>query len=269
MGFPGANEPRETADYVLLGAPLDVSTTFQPGTRFGPREVRHHAHTFDDYDHRTGQRFTELGVYDAGDLDSWADAAEYLDFLSGMVTDIHDEGSVPLLVGGEHTVSAAGVRATDPDIYVCLDAHLDLREAYAGNELSHATVTRRVLDTVDEAVIFGARTGSEEEWKRAERDDVTVVPPEAVSDWEPNFDGTVYLSVDIDAADPAFAPGTGTMEPFGLAPRELRRVVRAVASHTIGFDVVEVNDRDDGQAAALAGKTLREFVYAHAARADE
>ncbi|WP_435076110.1 arginase family protein [Halococcus sp. AFM35] len=269
MGFPGTNEPRETSDYVLLGAPLDISTTFQPGTRFGPREVRHHAHTFDDYDRRTDQRFTELGVHDAGDLDGWDDATEYLDFLRGMVTDIHDEGSVPLLVGGEHTVSAAGVRATDPDIYVCLDAHLDLREAYAGNELSHATVTRRALDTVDRAVILGARTGSEDEWKRADRDDVTVVQPEAVPDWEPDFDGTVYLSVDIDAADPAFAPGTGTMEPVGLTPRELRRVVRAVAPATTGFDVVEVNDRDDGQAAALGGKLLREFVYSHAARADD
>jgi agmatinase len=269
MGFPGANEPRETSDYVLLGAPLDISTSFQPGTRFGPREVRHHAHTFDDYDRRTDQRFTELGVHDAGDLDGWADAAEYLDFLRGMVTDIHNEERLPLLVGGEHTVSAAGVRATGPDVFVCLDAHLDLREEYAGNELSHATVTQRALDTVDEAVILGARTGSEEEWKRAERDDITVVPPADVPNWEPNFDGTVYLSVDIDAADPAFAPGTGTMEPFGLAPHELRRVVRAVAPSTTGFDVVEVNDRDDGQAAALAGKLLREFVHTHAAQAGE
>lgn len=264
MGFPGANEERDAADYVVLGAPLDVSTSFQPGTRFGPREVRHHAYTFDDYDHRTGQAFTELGVHDAGDLEAWDDAAEYLDFLRGMVTDIDSEGKIPLLVGGEHTVSTAGVRATDPDIYVCLDAHLDLREEFAGNELSHATVTRRALDTVDEAVIVGARTGSEEEWTRAERDDVTVVPPEDVPNWNPDFDGDVYLSVDIDAADPAFAPGTGTMEPFGLTPRELRRVVRAVASRTIGFDLVEVNDRDDGQAAVLGGKLLREFVYTHA-----
>lgn len=91
MGFPGANELRETANYVLLGAPLDISTSFQPGTRFGPREVRHHAHTFDDYDRRTDRRFTSLGVHDAGDLDGWEDAAEYLDFLSGMITDIVDE----------------------------------------------------------------------------------------------------------------------------------------------------------------------------------
>src|SRR5699024_8685019 len=110
--------------------PLDVSTSFQPGTRFGPREVRHHAHTFDDYDRRTGAHFTDLGVHDAGDLDAWEDAAEYLDFLQGMVTDIEGEDRLPLLVGGEHTVSAASVRATDPDVFVCLDAHLDLREEF-------------------------------------------------------------------------------------------------------------------------------------------
>jgi len=75
----------------------------------------------------------------------------------------------------------------------------------------------------------------------------------------------VYLSVDIDAADPSVAPGTGTMEPFGLSARQLRDVVRAVAPACVGFDVVEVNDRDDGQAAALAAKLLREFVFAHAA----
>lgn len=266
MTFPGASADREDAEYVLLGAPLDISTTFQPGTRFGPRRVRHHAKTFDDYDSRTDQHFSSLGVHDAGDLNGWDSATEYLEFLTGTLSDVVHEGRVPVLVGGEHTVSAAGVRATKPDVFVCLDAHLDLREEYAGNPLSHATVTRRVLDIVDEAVILGARTGSEEEWERAERADVTVVPPENVSDWEPNFDGAVYLSVDIDAADPGFAPGTGTMEPFGLTPREMRRVVRVVAPDATGFDLVEVNDGDDGQAAALGGKLLREFVYTHATR---
>jgi len=79
----------------------------------------------------------------------------------------------------------------------------------------------------------------------------------------------VYCSVDIDGLDPGFAPGTGTMEPFGLAPREARDLVRAVAPAADGFDVVEVNDRDDGRAAALAGKLLREFVQSHAAAQGE
>ncbi|MWG34122.1 agmatinase [Halomarina oriensis] len=270
--FPGATADRTDARYVVVGAPLDVSTTFQPGTRFGPDRVRRFSRTFDDYDHHTGSRFTDLSVHDAGDVHAWDDAGDYLAFLRGTLADVLDDGATPLLVGGEHTVTRAGVEAvtngehaSENLTFVCLDAHLDLREAYDGNPLSHATVTRHVLDHADRAVILGARTGSEAEWDRASEADVTVVPPEAVADWTPDFDGPAYLSVDIDGADPAFAPGTGTMEPFGLSSRELHRVVRAVAPRAVGFDVVEVNDRDDGQAATLAGKLLRAFVFAHAA----
>ena len=265
MTFPGAVADRETAAYALVGAPLDVSTSFRPGTRFGPRRVREFGEQFDDYDHHTGRRFTDLGVYDHGDIGPTADTADYLTFLESAISEFASDGAVPLLVGGEHTVSVAAVRALDPDVFVCADAHLDLRESYAGDEHSHATVTRHALSVADRAVVLGARTGSEAEWERASEGDVTVVSPETVADWSPDFDDDrAYLSVDIDAADPGFAPGTGTPEPFGLAPRELRDVVRSVAPHAVGFDAVEVNDRDDGQAATLAAKLLRAFVFAHA-----
>ena len=261
--FPGATADPEAAAYAVVGAPLDVSTTFRPGARFGPERVRRFARPFDDFDHRTDSRFSGL-VTDAGDVEPWDDAADYLEFLAGHLRDHREVGRLPLVVGGEHTVTVAGLRATDPDVYVCLDAHLDLYEAYAGNELSHATVTNHALEIAGEAVLLGARTGSESEWDRAAGADVTVVPPEEVPEWEPSFDGDAYLSVDVDAADPAFAPGTGTPEPFGLDPREMRDIVRAVAPSAVGFDVVEVNDRDDGQAPSLAAKLLREFVFAHA-----
>jgi agmatinase len=264
---PVADAPGDPA-YVVVGAPLDASTTFQPGTRFGPRRVRHFAESFDDYDHHTDQQFTDLAVQDHGDVGPTDDTSEYLDFLRGTLEDVRADGAVPLVVGGEHTVSVAGVRAVDPDVFVCLDAHLDLRESYANNPLSHATVTHHALSVADEAIVLGARTGSEHEWDRADEGDVTVVPPAEVPGWEPPAavrEGRTYLSVDIDAADPGFAPGTGTLEPFGLAPRELHDAVRAVAPHAAAFDVVEVNDRDDGQAATLAAKLLRAFVFAHAA----
>jgi agmatinase len=264
--FPGAAADRESADYALVGAPLDRSTSSRPGARFGPRRVRHHAGGFEDFDHRTGAKFTDRDVYDHGDVGPTADAAEYLDFLRGTLTDFRAEGATPLLVGGEHTVTVAGVRAVDPDAYVCLDAHLDLRESYAGDPLSHATVTRHALAVADRAVLLGARAGSEAEWERAAEADVTVVPPEDVAEWSPDLHGeSAYLSVDVDAFDPGFAPGTGTPEPFGLAPREGRRLVSRVAPACEGFDVVEVNDRDDGQAATLAAKLLRRFVHDHAA----
>jgi agmatinase len=265
MSFPGASASRADADYVLVGAPLDISTTFQPGARFGPDRVRRFSRTFDDYDRRTGQHFSTLGVHDHGDVRAWDDAEEYLAYLEGVLTDVLRDDATPLLLGGEHTVMVAGVRAVEPDTYVCLDAHLDCYEEFDGNPYSHATVTRHALEVADRAVLLGVRTGSEAEWNRAAEADVTVVPPAEVPAWVPDFDRgeSIYLSVDIDAADPGFAPGTGTMEPFGLTPREMREVVWAVAPHADGFDVVEVNDRDDGQAAALGGKLLREFVYSH------
>jgi agmatinase len=261
--FPGANAALDTAAYAIVGAPLDVSTTFRPGARFGPDRIRTFAQPLDEYDRRTGTHFGAL-VADDGNLPAWDDAAEYLSFLEGDLAEHHAAGRIPLLVGGEHTVTVAGVRAAAPDVYVCLDAHLDLYDAYAGNELSHATVTRRALEVVDEAILLGVRTGSEDEWNRAAEADVTVVEADDVGSWEPTFDGDAYLSVDIDAADPGFAPGTGTPAPFGLSPRALRDVVRAVAPKSTGFDVVEVNDRDDGQAAALGAKLLQEFVFSHA-----
>ncbi|WP_276272733.1 agmatinase [Haloarcula litorea] len=264
MTFPGAVADREAADYALVGAPLDASTSFRPGARFGPRRVREFAQGFDDYDHHTDRHFTDLGVYDHGDVGPSADTADYLQFLRSAVAEFDRDGVVPLLVGGEHTVSVAAVRALDPDVFVCLDAHLDLRASYAGDDLSHATVTRHALDVVDRAVVLGARTGSEAEWDRASEADVTVVPPAEVADWTPDLDGPAYLSVDVDAADPGFAPGTGTPEPFGLDPTTIHEAVRTVAPHAVGCDVVEVNDRDDGQAATLAAKLLRAFVYAHA-----
>ncbi|ELZ18600.1 Agmatinase [Natrinema thermotolerans DSM 11552] len=279
--FPGAADDGEVTDaadaadrgvtnFVVVGAPLDATTTFQPGTRFGPDRIRSFAEPFDDYDHRTDQHFSDLGVVDRGDVRAWNDVEAYLEYLTSTLREAVWDDAVPLALGGEHTVSLAGVRAVEPEVVVCCDAHLDLYDAYDGERFSHAAVTRRILEDVDsvEAVILlGVRTGSEGEWDRAADDDVTVVPPEDVGDWTPDGrleDREVYLSVDIDAADPGYAPGTGTKEPFGLEPRELRDVVRAVAPHAGGFDVVEVNDRDDGQAAALAAKLVREFVFAHA-----
>ncbi|MEF8780233.1 MAG: agmatinase [Haloferacaceae archaeon] len=272
--FPGASAPREEAAYVVVGAPLDATTSFQPGTRFGPDRIRRFAETYDDYDRRSDQFFTDLSVHDAGDVHAWPDVPEYLEYLEGTLRDVVWDGAVPLALGGEHTITYAGVAAVEPDVLVVVDAHLDLREAYAGDEWSHACVCRRALERghADRLVVVGARTGSAEEWDRAGEDDVTVVPPEEARDWvdavraEPNPLGgdSAYLSVDVDGVDPGFAPGTGTMEPFGLTPREVRDLVRAVAPVAGGFDVVEVNDRDDGQAAALGGKLLREFVYAHA-----
>lgn len=264
--FPGALADREEARYGIIGVPLDVTTTFRPGTRFGPDSIRTAARPFEDYDQHTGVHFTDCNVYDHGDIEPAQDVAEYIKYLRGVCGDFSDEDILPLLVGGEHTVTIPSVRALDPDVYVTLDAHLDLRTAYAGTSLSHATVTHHVRDHVDQVIILGGRSGCEAEWDRATDSDVEVIPPDSVPAWEPPFDSeAVYLSVDIDAADPGFAPATGTPEPGGLTPVTMLDTVRSLAPSCIGFDVVEVNDRDTGETAALGAKLIRAFVYAHVA----
>lgn len=145
--FPGATTDRDAASYVVVGAPLDATTTFQPGTRFGPDRIRRFAETYDDYDRRTDSDFSALGVCDAGDVRSWDDVKEYLDHLAAELRSVTYDDAVPLLVGGEHTVTHAGVEAVGPDTLVVCDAHLDLRDAYDGNPLSHACVTRRASTT--------------------------------------------------------------------------------------------------------------------------
>lgn len=263
--FPGADAEVTDPSYAIIGAPLDATTTFYPGARFGPERIRHFAGHFDDYDRVTGQCFTDLDVVDHGDINPGENVEEFLEYLRSTALGYQLDGAIPMLLGGEHTVSLAGVRATEPETYVVFDAHLDLRDTYDGNPLNHATTTRRILDEVESAVIIGARTGSKEEWERAAGADVTIVPPSEASNWEPDLDGPIYLSMDIDGLDPGFAPGTGTREPFGLDPFTVRDIVTSIAPACVGFDVVEVNDRDEGEAATLAGKLLRRFVFDHAA----
>lgn len=270
--FPGARDgPLSQAAYALVGAPLDCSSTFYPGARFGPERIRHFSRGFEDFDHRTGQHFSELGVIDLGDIRAWDDAPEYLAFLRGELRDVVNAGAVPIVLGGEHTVTVAGVEATDPSVFVALDAHLDMRESFDGNPYSHATVTHHSLETVEEAIVLGARAGNEDEWERARRNQsVTAIDPGSVGGWIENqiadaiADRSVYLSIDMDVIDPGFAPATGTKEPIGLTPQLARDAIRSIAPSAIGFDVVEVTDRDDGQTPTLAAKLLREAVYTHA-----
>lgn len=267
MQFPGAQASRAEAAYAIIGAPLDRSTTFQPGTRFGPDRIRQFAHSFEDYDHRTDSRLSEQGIYDHGNCQPWDPVDGYLDELAGIIDDLATDGVVPITLGGEHTVSLGALRALEPRTIISLDAHLDLRDSFGGSTFSHACVLRRGLeiDSVEQVYVLGARTGSEAEWDRADAADVTVIPPADVETWTPPSLDSAYLTLDIDVADPSVAPGTGTMEPFGLGSRTIRSVVRDLAPVVDGMDLVEVNDRDDGQAATLAAKLLTEFVFSRAA----
>ena len=235
-------------------------------------QIRAHAGHFDDYDHHTGTQLSALGVADVGDVEPFSPLDEYLPWLEGRIRDVVTAGGVPVLLGGEHTITRAGVAGTDAAGVVVADAHLDLRDELAGDPDSHATVLRHVgaLPDLEAVLVVGARTGSADEWQHVQRPPFKRLdaPGEVASAMAAAAVDRWSLSVDIDVIDPGFAPATGTPEPFGLMPQTVRELVTTVAPACVGMDIVEVTDRDVGQTATLAARLVRTFLHAHAAGAE-
>lgn len=270
MRFGPATEDRADADYVVRGVPLDATGSFRRGYARGPARIRELSRSYESWVPGPDVDLADLPIHDAGDVDAWHDAEEVVDFTAGVVADDVADGAVPVLLGGEHTVSVAGIRATDPDVVVSLDAHLDLKREHRGERIHHGCVGSLALEEGAELVVAGARSGTETEYERAaERPDITVLEAEvlgdgAVLDHVPD-DAAVYLSVDLDVVDPGSAPGVGTPEPCGVRPTAVRDAVAAIAPRAVGFDVVEcVPAYDEGETtAALAAHLVGTFVAHH------
>ena len=182
------------------------------------------------------------------------------------------EERIPVMMGGEHSVTIGAVRALAPKWYVVCDAHLDMLEEFRGSSCNHDCVTARVAETVENIVIIGPRSGTRDECSEARRrfhlytaDDVFERGMKAVLDEIAQLigDESVYLSIDADAIDCCITPGLGTPEPFGLTPSDVRSVIRRFSKNAVGFDYVEVLPNDSGQTAIVAAHMIREFIAGH------
>ena len=272
LHFADADASYEDARYAIFGVPYDATTSFKPGARFGPRAIREASFNFEPYDPSTGVDFSLVPIVDLGDLMVLRLPEDLVGQVADVTGDIARDGKVPVMLGGEHTATIGAVRAVRPDVYVVCDAHLDLRDELDGTAYSHGCVARRVLDTVGDVVIIGARSGDAEQFEvAAERTrlytadavrekGIAAVLGEVLGE----FGGRrVYLSIDADAIDCCLTPGLGTPEPFGMTPLDIREVVRTLAPHAVGFDYVEVAPFDAGQTAAVAAQLVREFIARH------
>jgi agmatinase len=270
--FADAEAEYEDARYVIFGVPYDGTTSFRAGTRHGPEAIRKFSYNFETYLPGTGIDLTEVPFTDAGDLEPASLPGEVIAQVRDAVGGFVRDGKIPVMLGGEHTITVGAVQAIRPDCYVVCDAHLDLREEYGGTPDNHACVTRRIHDGgVRDIFIIGARSGPKEEYEFARRlhlytaDDVRERGITAVIDEILTAVGkkSVYLSLDADAIDCCLTPGLGTPEPFGLTPLDLREVVRAIGPLAVGFDYNEVCPIDAGQTAAVAARLVREFIAVH------
>ncbi|HDR74060.1 MAG TPA: agmatinase [Methanoculleus sp.] len=270
--FADADSSYEDARYVLFGVPYDGTTSFRAGTRDGPRAIRDVSYNFETYIADIGIDLAGVPMADMGDIEPWCLPEDVVAQVRTAASQLHRDGKVPIMLGGEHSVTVGAVQALKPDAFVVADAHLDLRTEYGNTPFNHACVTRRVAEAgVDEVFIVGARSGTEEEYACA-RDlhlysagDVRSKGIGAViDDITTAVDGrTVYLSIDADAIDCCLTPGLGTPEPFGITHWDVRDLVRALAPRAIGFDYVEVCPVDAGQTAAVAARIIRDFIASH------
>lgn len=275
--YLGCESAYEEAGIVLYGAPFDSTTSYRPGTRFGARAIRSESFGLETYSPYQDRDLADYNVFDSGDLElCFGDTQQALSGIQERTETILQDGKLPFMLGGEHLVTLAAVRAAVqkyPELAIIhFDAHTDLREDYLGAKLSHASVIRRCWEIIGDGRIyqFGIRSGDREEWRWG-KDHVTTHPfcldlsvlAETIAALK---ERPVYFTVDLDVLDPSVFPGTGTPEPGGVTFEELRKAVTLVCSqaNVIGCDVNELSPMLDasGASTAAACKIVREMLLA-------
>jgi agmatinase len=274
-GFLGATKEYGKTRAVIFGVPMDFTVSFRPGARMGPRKIREVSYGLEDYSIYAGGSLKDVHFFDAGDVDiPFGNVERSLDIIERVTAKLLDDGKIPVVLGGEHLISYPVIKQVArrcPDLVVVhFDAHADLRDTFFGESLSHATVMRRVYEHVGEKRLyqFGIRSGIKDEFDFAKKH-TNMYPVEVVEPFKSVYDDLkgkpVYVTLDIDVVDPAFAPGTGTPEPGGCTSREILEVISLLRElKVVGFDLVEVSPPADlsERTSLLAAKILREVLIA-------
>jgi len=274
-------------DVAIVGVPYDGGTSYRPGARLGPREVRHQSSLIRTYNSfQKVAPFDRLNVADAGDVDPPPVSIEKAyDAIDARIGQIADAGARPIVVGGDHSITLPVLRALARRHgqlgLVQFDAHIDTWDEYFGGKYFHGTMFRRAIeeDLVDgrrfvQVGIRGPMYG-EDDFDFHREHGITVVDIDQVKDrgvaWTIDeirriVTGPAYMTFDIDGVDPAFAPGTGTPEVGGLTSHEAIRLVRGLRGLSlVGGDIVEVAPLFDGPGqitAVLAANVMFEFLCA-------
>ncbi|MFN0113226.1 MAG: agmatinase [Paracoccaceae bacterium] len=272
-------------DVALIGIPMDHGTSNRPGTRLGPRQIRDESRMLRPYNMATGAApFDHLQVADIGDVPiNTFDLKKTI----GIIADYYDrvlaQGAVPLTMGGDHTLTWPILRAMKkkhgPVALIHIDAHADINDTMFGETVAHGCPFRRaweegclINDKVFQIGLRGTGYGPDDfDWARQQG--WTVVQAEDC--WHRSLsplmervrasigDAPVYLTYDIDSLDPAFAPGTGTVEPGGLSTWQALEIVRGAAGlNLVGGDLVEVSPPYDptGNTALIGANLLYEML---------
>ena len=267
----------------IIGVPFDSTCSYHHGSRYGPTIIREASFGFEQYN-STFEKLLDGEFYDCGDLNIvHGNCSKTCDSLEDAVGELIGSNIKPILIGGEHSVSIGSIKALSAkeesndlsDITVIhLDAHRDIIDTYIGEKDSHATIMRRVHDlNPKELIQIGIRSFSieEKEFVEEQNNISSFLAKDLFDDFDAllekldSIEGKVYVSIDMDAVDPAFAPSVGNPTPNGLHPIDVENIFEALANNgninIIGFDLVEVaSDKLGDITAVLAAKIIYDFL---------
>jgi agmatinase len=273
--FADAESSFDDASFILFGVPFEKTSSFRHGADKAPHEVRQASWNFERYDLRTGINFEEILVHDYRDLDVQnLTSKEVFETTKTFTSTLLAKQKIPIAIGGDHSITPGIIAAFPKDIAVIsLDAHMDFRQNYKNDRYNHACVIRRVTDHIPlrNIAILGIRSAEKEEYEQAQeqglffRDAFTINKigiGKSIQQTKTYLkEKQIYLTLDIDVVDPAYAPGTSTPEPFGLTPMDVLEIIEAFSPQLIGCDVVEVcPPYDHGQTAVLAAKLVQTCI---------
>ena len=270
--FSDAETTFEAASFIVFGVPYEKTSSFRHGADKAPGEIRQASWNFERFDLHTKINYEDIPVHDYGNLEvQKLSSKELFTTTKTFTTKLLHKQKTIFAIGGDHSITPGIVSAFPQDITVLsLDAHMDFRQEYKNDIYNHACVLRRIADylPINNIAVLGLRSAEKEEYEQAQqlglffRDAYTINNnglQKIIQQTKTHLKGKkIYLTLDIDVVDPAYAPGTSTPEPFGLTPQQVLEIIEAFAPQLIGCDLVEVcPPYDQGQTAILAAKFIK------------
>jgi len=263
----------------IFGVPFDSTHSYKPGCRFGPDAIRDAFNNIEIFQPEFGVDLEVEAISDLGNTKHTVVAAEMLQMVKNVTSELKKQDKQIIILGGEHLITLGSFTCFPKDTgYVVFDAHYDLRDQYADTKLSHAAYLRRIVEErgSENIVHVGARAFVKEELAFLKEHNIATVSdkeirngngPKLLKDITSTFD-RVYLSVDLDVLDPAFAPGVGNPEAVGISSRELYDMITTLQNKKIvAADVVELNPTyDNGSTAAMAAKMIATIIAMNLSR---
>ena len=264
---------------VIFGVPFDSTHSYKPGCRFGPDSIRDAFNNIEIFQPEFGVDLETVNISDLGNTKHTVVATEMLRMVENITAELRKKNKQIIILGGEHLITLGSFSCFPKDTgYVVFDAHYDLRDQYADIKLSHAAYLRRLVEKrgPENIVHVGARAFVKEELAFLKDNKIRTVSdkeirdgngPKLLQDITSTFD-SLYLSLDLDVLDPAFAPGVGNPEAVGISSRELYDLVTTLQNKKIeAADIVELNPTyDNGATASMAAKMISTIIAMNLSR---